>query len=102
MVGKITKLCIDNINFSKAFIGIDGYTDESGFTSRDFFRAEISTHIIEKCDNVFILSDSAKFGKTAITNICYASDIKYLITDTGLPELYYRYFAENQVNLFTV
>jgi len=102
MVGKITKLCIDSINFSKAFIGIDGYTDESGFTSRDFFRAEISTHIIEKCDDVFILSDSAKFGKTAITNICYASDIKYLITDVDLPESYQNSLTENDVHLTIV
>ena len=88
MVGKITKLCIDNINFSKAFIGIDGFTDESGFTSRDFFRAEISTHIIQKCKDVFIVSDSGKFGKVAITNICSPSDIKHIVTDSDLSDAY--------------
>lgn len=88
MVGKITKLCIDNINFSKAFIGIDGFTEESGFTSRDFFRAEISTHIIQKCKDVFIVSDSGKFGKVAITNICAPSDIKHIVTDSDLSDVY--------------
>lgn len=88
MVGKITKICIDNINFSKAFIGIDGFTIESGFTSRDFFRAEISTHIVQKCKEVYIVSDSGKFGREAITNICSASDIKHVVTDNQLSEQY--------------
>lgn len=102
MVGKITKLCVDNINFSKAFIGIDGYTDESGFTSRDFFRAEISTHIIQKCNDVFILSDSGKFGKTAITNICSASDIKHVVTDKGLHESYFKSLESKGVHVAVV
>jgi DeoR/GlpR family transcriptional regulator of sugar metabolism len=89
MVGKITKLCIDNINFSKAFIGIDGYTDNAGFTSRDFFRAEISTHIIQKSNEVFILSDSGKFGQEAITNICFPKDVKHVITDDKLDTSYH-------------
>ncbi|MCK5470698.1 MAG: DeoR/GlpR transcriptional regulator, partial [Cyclobacteriaceae bacterium] len=88
MVGKITKICIDNINFSKAFIGIDGFTKESGFTSRDFFRAEISTHIIQKCKDVFIVSDSGKFGKVAITNICSPSEINHVVTDKDLSDQY--------------
>lgn len=88
MVGKVTRLCIDNINFSKAFLGIDGFTQESGFTSRDFYRAEISSHIIEKCKDVFILSDSGKFGQTAITNICPASAIQHVVTDSSLAESY--------------
>ena len=102
MVGKITKLCIDNINFSKAFIGIDGFTEESGFTSRDFFRAEISTHIIEKCKDVFIVSDSGKFGKVAITNICSPSQVKHIITDKDLPHSYIQLLKSKGVEVIAV
>jgi DeoR/GlpR family transcriptional regulator of sugar metabolism len=42
LVGKLTRLCLENVNFSKAFIGVDGYTVESGFTSTNMMRAEIS------------------------------------------------------------
>ena len=102
MVGKITKICIDNINFSKAFIGIDGFTDESGFTSRDFFRAEISTHIIQKCKDVFIISDSGKFGKVAITNICSPSEINHVVTDAGLSHGYKDLLRSQNVEVITV
>jgi len=84
LVGKITKICIDQINIDKAFIGIDGYTTEAGFTLRDLFRAEISSYIIQKAKDVFIVSDSSKFGKTELTNICYPTDIQHIATNNDL------------------
>lgn len=84
LVGKITKVCIDQINYSKAFIGIDGYTNDSGFTLRDLYRSEISTYIIKKSKEVFIVTDSSKFGKTELTNICYPADIQHVATDSEL------------------
>lgn len=84
LVGKITKACIDQINIDKAFIGIDGYTTEDGFTLRDMFRAEISSHIVQKARNVFVVSDSSKFGKTGMTRICRLEDIQHVATDSDL------------------
>lgn len=84
LVGKITKICIDQINIDKAFIGIDGYKTDSGFTLRDLFRAEISSYIIQKAKDVFIVSDSSKFGKTELTNICYPADIQHIATNDDL------------------
>lgn len=84
LVGKITKICIDQINIDKAFIGIDGYTATAGFTLRDLFRAEISSYIIQKAKDVFIVSDSSKFGKTELTNICYPIDIQHIATNNDL------------------
>jgi DeoR/GlpR family transcriptional regulator of sugar metabolism len=84
LVGKITKTCIDQININKAFIGIDGYSTEAGFTLRDLFRAEISNYIIQKARDVFIVSDSSKFGKTELVNICFPGDIQHLATNSEL------------------
>jgi len=102
MVGKITKICIDNINFSKAFIGIDGFTVETGFTSRDFFRAEVSTHIIQKCKDVYIVSDSGKFGREAIANICSPSEIKHVVTDNELLDQYLQALKSEGVDVVVV
>lgn len=84
LVGKITKTCIDQININKAFIGIDGYSTEAGFTLRDLFRAEISNYIIQKARDVFIVSDSSKFGKTELVNICFLNDIQHIATNSEL------------------
>jgi DeoR/GlpR family transcriptional regulator of sugar metabolism len=99
LVGKITKVCLDQINFDKAFIGIDGYTTEAGFTLKDLFRAEISSYIIRKSGNVTIVSDSSKFGNIELTNICYPSDIKRIVTDNGLDEKYKEEFKLAGVDL---
>lgn len=86
LVGKITRLCIDQVNYSKAFIGIDGYTRDAGFTVRELFRAEISSHIIQRSTEVFIVSDSSKFGTTELTNICYPKDIRHIATNCELEQ----------------
>jgi len=99
MVGKITKTCIDQINIDKAFIGIDGYTQEAGFTSRDLFRAEISTYIIEKAKDVFIVSDSSKFGKTELTNVCYPLQIQHIATNNDLVIEFQNEFKESGIDL---
>jgi DeoR/GlpR family transcriptional regulator of sugar metabolism len=84
LIGKITKTCISQVNYDKAFIGIDGYTAKAGFTLRDLLRAEISTYIIKNSPDVFIVTDSSKFGKAELTNICYLSDIHHIATDNEL------------------
>jgi DeoR/GlpR family transcriptional regulator of sugar metabolism len=88
LVGKITKACIDHVNIDKAFVGIDGYTTEDGFTLRDMFRAEISSHIVRNARDVFVVSDSSKFGKTGLTGICRLEDIQHVATDSDLEQSY--------------
>lgn len=99
MVGKITKTCIDQINIDKAFIGIDGYNTDTGFMLRDLFRAEISSYIIQKAQDVFIVSDSSKFGKTELTNICYPSDIQHIATNNDLPSDFQNEFKKAGIDL---
>ncbi len=81
MVGNLVKICLNALNFSKAFIGIDGFTPETGFTGRDMMRAEINSEIISRSPQTFILTDASKFGRIALSRYCGAEDIEYLITD---------------------
>jgi DeoR/GlpR family transcriptional regulator of sugar metabolism len=99
LVGKITKTCIDQINYDKAFIGIDGYDTKTGFTLRDLFRAEISSYIIRKSKEVFIVSDSGKFGQIAMTPICSVCEIHHVATDTELPEKYINELSASGIDL---
>jgi DeoR/GlpR family transcriptional regulator of sugar metabolism len=99
LVGKITRASLDQINFDKAFIGIDGYTPEAGFTLRDLFRAEISSYIIKKASDAIIISDSTKFGKKELTNVCYLSDINRIATDNELNNAYQAEFREAGIDL---
>lgn len=99
LVGKITRMCIDEINFTKAFIGIDGYTSEDGFTLRDMFRAEISSHIIRKASDVYVVSDSSKFGTRGLTNICQLKDIQHIATNDDLDQSFREEFTTAGIDL---
>ncbi len=99
LVGKITKACLDQINIDKAFIGIDGYSTEAGFTIRDLFRAEISSYIIKKAKDVFIVSDSSKFGKTELTNICFPKEIQHVATNNDLDSFFQKELKEAGVDI---
>lgn len=84
LVGPLTHLCINNINFNKVFIGIDGYSPEHGFTGRDVMRAENIRLAIEKRVQNFVIAESAKFGKLYPYNVAKHDDIDTIITDRYL------------------
>jgi len=102
LVGSLTRLCLDQVNFSKAFIGVDGFTPESGFTSSNMMRAEISGAIAKKSKEVFVLTDSSKFGKVHLAGLFRPEDITHLITDSGIPEADRRYLEERGVQVVVV
>ena len=62
MVGPLTRQYIQQVHFSKAFIGIDGWQPETGFTGRDMMRADIVNAVLEKGSEAIVLTDSSKFG----------------------------------------
>lgn len=84
LVGPLTHLCINNINFNKVFIGIDGYSTDYGFTGRDIMRAENIRLAIEKRVQNYVIAESEKFGKLFPYNVAKHSDIGTVITDTLL------------------
>jgi DeoR/GlpR family transcriptional regulator of sugar metabolism len=99
LVGNLAKLCLANINFSKVFIGVDGFTVDNGFTGRDMMRAEVNQEVISRASEVVVVTDSSKFGKIALAKYCDAGDIDYLITDRDIPDEYQTYFRNNSINL---
>lgn len=64
---------------------VDGFTKESGFTGKDMMRAEIIAYIAQKSEEVFVVTDSSKFGRVELTSYFSHEDVDYLITDDGVP-----------------
>ena len=59
----LTRLCIQQVHFNKAFIGIDGFQAETGFTGRDMMRADVVSAVLAKGVENIVLTDSSKFGQ---------------------------------------
>lgn len=99
LVGPLTKLCIENIHFSTAFLGIDGYHQDTGFTSRDMMRAEIADTIIKKKRRNIVLTDSSKFGQIYSSSINEPGEIAILLTDNSAPKEDIQYLIAQGVDV---
>lgn len=86
MVGPLTRQYIQQMHFSKAFIGIDGWQPETGFTGRDMMRADVVNAVLEKGSEAIILTDSSKFGVVHPYTLGPASQFNRVITDDGLTD----------------
>lgn len=62
MVGPLTRQFIHQVHFSKAFIGIDGWQADTGFTGRDMMRSDVVNAVLEKGSEAIVLTDSSKLA----------------------------------------
>lgn len=100
LVGPLTKLCIENIHFSTAFLGIDGFQPDTGFTSRDMMRAEIATTILNKKRRNIVLTDSSKFGQIFPSTIGRVEQISIVLTDNSAPKDAIKYLKDNGITVY--
>lgn len=92
MVGPLTRQYIQQVHFSKAFIGIDGWQNDTGFTGRDMMRTDVVNAVLDKECEAIVLSDSSKFGVVHPYPFAATKKVSRVITDDGLS-------AENQLQL---
>lgn len=86
MVGPLTRQYVQQVHFSKAFIGIDGWQPETGFTGRDMMRSDVVNAVLEKGCEAIILTDSSKFGAVHPYTLGPVDRFSRVITDEGLKE----------------
>ena len=99
IVGPVARQGLETFSFSKCFIGVDGFDFESGFTCSDMMRADVAAAAVAKCPQVFVLTDSTKFGRIALSKICGLEDAQHLITDSDLPDDYRRHLEMSDLEL---
>ncbi len=84
MVGPLTRQYISQVHFSKAFIGIDGWQPETGFTGRDMMRTDVVNAVLEKGSEAIVLTDSSKFGVVHPYTLGPDERFQRVITDSAL------------------
>ena len=102
VVGQLAKLGTEQLNFAKTFIGLDGLTFDAGLTCSDMMRAEIAGTAVQKAGRVFVLTDSPKFGRVALSRICNLDEVDHIVTDAEIPGEYRERLPEYGVELLVV
>lgn len=75
---------MDSINLSCAFISVNGYTKNEGFTCRSEMRKELEQAVISRASQVVVLMDSQKVGNITTFTICGPDQIDILVSDDQL------------------
>jgi len=83
--GPSTLQMLENINIATAFIGVSGYTDESGFTCGKEEEMMVKMLVMEKAVKKVILMDCSKCGRILPYTFGVIEDADYIIGDDKLP-----------------
>ncbi len=102
MVGPMIREYLGYYNFSRVFLGLDGFTMDRGAMCRDMERGEVMREFLRQGAKVCFLSDSTKFGKTAVKSVCSPDGMDCLVTDTGLSPEYCDFFRKAGTELVCV
>lgn len=87
IVGLMAARNIHDFNFTKAFIGANGVSDQGGFTTPDTEEAYVKAAAMDNAFVSYVLADSSKFSK--ISSVRFgALDDACIVTDREPDEIY--------------
>lgn len=84
LVGPLTRKCLKEFHVAKVFIGVDGFSPNTGFTCVNLMRAEVARAMADQADSVIVVTDSTKFDKIGVASQFKAKEVDIVITDTKL------------------
>lgn len=86
IVGPMVRQCAENFWVKNFFIGIDGYSAQTGFTNQDQLRAQAVRDMAHQAENVIVLTESEKFEKHGTIPLNITAQVSYVITDGNISD----------------
>ncbi|MFJ7726754.1 DeoR/GlpR family DNA-binding transcription regulator [Neobacillus sp. NPDC097160] len=97
--GPLSERMLEMLQANKAFICAGGISTENGITDYDISGSSISRKMMERAEEVIVLADHTKFGKTTFANMCSLTDASKIITDESCPTEWRHLLAEKGIEL---
>ncbi|MDR1439636.1 MAG: DeoR/GlpR family DNA-binding transcription regulator [Clostridiales bacterium] len=88
--GQSTLNCLSEINIDVGFIGVSGYSGDSGFTCGKESEKLVKKLVIASARTSAMLMDSSKFSKVMPYTFAGLSDVDYVICDRQPPDWFMR------------
>ena len=102
VIGPVTTDCVRHFHSGKYFLGTDGFSIGEGFTDRDHLRVETATGLAKCAENVFILTEAAKFKRRGACALIKLDKISGVFTDDSIPKEAEDVLLKNNVALHKV
>lgn len=87
-VGARTLASLEGLHVDKAFIAANGISATYGITTPNIEISKVKERFIQMANEVYLLADSSKFGKTSFVRFADLKSINVLITDEGIAQDY--------------
>ena len=86
MVGPMVRQCVENFWVERFFIGVDGWSAQTGFTNQDQMRAQAVRDMSLQCEKAVVLTESEKFGKRGTVPMNLKDRVKIVVTDSRIAD----------------
>ena len=86
LTGQKAAECFNGLHVDKLFLATAGITLKAGLTYPSISDIVVKRAMIESANEVFLVADSSKVGKSAFASLGALSLIDFLITDSGIKE----------------
>ena len=97
--GPVTELCAHEYYVDKIFVGIDGYTEENGFTNINHTRCSTVRALAKQADKVIVLTTSDKFGKRSVAKMFSSNEVHTVVTDSQLASEYMETLRSHRIRV---
>jgi DeoR/GlpR family transcriptional regulator of sugar metabolism len=81
LIGHIAERTFQEFRIDKAFIGIGGISIENGLTEYNLEDTLVKRNLINNAEQIIVLTDSSKLGKTRFSFVSPLSVVDVLVTD---------------------
>ncbi|WP_176233410.1 DeoR/GlpR family DNA-binding transcription regulator [Candidatus Hakubella thermalkaliphila] len=86
MVGPLAENTIRQFHADKAVLGIDAISLEKGLTVPNLLEASVKKEMIAASDELIVVADRSKVGRTSFCYVAPLMEIDRLVTDSGISE----------------
>jgi DeoR/GlpR family transcriptional regulator of sugar metabolism len=97
LTGEKAAVFFSNLHVDKLFLATAGISLKAGLTYPSISDLVVKKAMIDAAEEVYLLADSSKIGKSSLASLGALSLVDYLITDIGIKEKDKQVFKENDI-----
>jgi DeoR/GlpR family transcriptional regulator of sugar metabolism len=98
-VGPMTSKCAEIFYSDKFFIGVDGFSENVGFTGRDHLRAETIQSLAGQVKDIIVLTESATLNRPGVVGLIHTDKVAKVYTDDDIPPSVEMYLQGKDVEI---
>ena len=84
-LGPMAEAALADLNVPRVIMSAGGITEKGLFNSNSLL-VECERRMIKAAEQVWVVADSSKFGRSALTFLCELSNVTRMIVDSGLSQ----------------